>query len=115
MKKILTALSIIFLSATMFAQESPEFKDVPNVVVSSTIQGVIVRTNDKCIAEQLSHSTQVIRSYYENGERIFILENDRYAYAVHFVASASRFACNTQLSMKYDLEKGFYYEEVKKN
>jgi hypothetical protein len=115
MKKILTALSMIFISATMFAQESPEFKDVPNVVVSSTIQGVIVRTNDKCIAQQLSYSSQVLRSYYERGERIFILEKDRYAYAVHFVASASNFACNPQLSMKYDLEKGYYYEEVQKN
>jgi hypothetical protein len=115
MKKIFTTLSIIFISATMFAQESPDFTEIPNVVVSYTIQGVVVRTNDKCIAEQLSYSSQVLRSYYERGERVFILEKDRYAYAVHFVASASNFACNQQLSMKYDLEKGFYYEEVQNN
>lgn len=111
MKKIFITIFGVLLFSTMFAQS--EFTEIPNVVVTENEQCVLVRTSDKCIAEQLTYSSQVLRSYYDRGERVFVLEKDRYAYAVHFVASASNFACNRLLSMKYDLERGIYYEEVK--
>jgi len=113
MKKIIVSAALLFISASIFAEEN--FTEIPNVVVMTTEQGVIVRTSDKCIAEELSYSSQVIRSYFENGERVFILEKDRYAYAVHFVASASMFACNQKLCKIYDLERGFYYKERAEN
>ena len=113
MKKILMSAALLFISASIFAED--DFTEIPKVVVSYTDQAVIVRTSDKCIAEELSYSTQVLRSYYESGERVFILEKDRYAYAVHFVASASAFACNQKLSKNYDLERGVYYTERTEN
>lgn len=109
MKKIFVSAALLFVSLTIFAQEN--FTEIPNVVVSTTEQAVMIRTSDKCIAEELSYSTQVLRSYFEHGERVFILEKDKYAYACHFVASASMFACNQYLSKVYDLERGIYYVE----
>lgn len=111
MKKFLTVATLLFISLSIFAQEN--FTEIPNVVVSCTEQTVIVRTSDKCIAEELSYSSQVLHSYFERGERVFVLEKDRYAYACHFVASASMFACNEKLIKLYDLERGFYYAEKK--
>jgi len=113
MKKILISAALLFISASIFAEES--FTEIPNVVVSTTDQAVVIRTSDKCIAEELSYSSQILRSYFENGERVFILEKNRYAYAVHFVASLSTFACNQKLSKKYDLERGVYYKERAEN
>jgi hypothetical protein len=109
MKKIFMSTALLFIFASIFA--GGDFTEIPNVVVSYTDQAVVVRTSDKCIAEEMSYSSQILRSYYENGERVFILEKDRYAYAVHFVSSASAFACNQKLSKNYDLERGFYYTE----